>query len=459
MKDKKYLIDTSVILDNPHNLVALYQNGSNELYISDVVLAELNGHKEDSINEKGFFAREFIRALDAGKLEESKLKTHGEDSIFKFKFKFEGIDEEIELFSINRTTYKAASKTNDLKLVEVSEDYKLSLVTNDIALKIIALSRGVDSESLRKGAVISPEKIDFTKEFSVPKSAKVKRIKEIFSEERKHNQLIINLTSKGQETGEKEFYIVGNPDPLKMDANDFKDYQVKPTNLEQKFLLRMLAMPSAEIAVITGSTGSGKTLMALQEGLRRVKDKNDSIDGIVYLRNTVNANDKASELGFRKGDQNQKLGYFAYPLFGSINFLIYNAAIGKKSKNLEEVKSEKSNAITKEGATTKFMEDYNIEVMDIAHARGVTITNKFVIFDEAQNASNATLQLLGTRLGKNSRLVILGDYRQVDHPYLSKQRNSLVTMLKKAEITDIAAIQLRKTIRSDIAKWFQENLS
>ncbi len=159
-----------------------------------------------------------------------------------------------------------------------------------------------------------------------------------------------------------------------MDANDFKDYQVKPTNLEQKFLLRMLAMPSAEIAVITGSTGSGKTLMALQEGLRRVKDKNDSIDGIVYLRNTVNANDKASELGFRKGDQNQKLGYFAYPLFGSINFLIDNAAIGKKSKNLEEVKSEKSNAITKEGATTKFMEDYNIEVMDIAHARGVTIT-------------------------------------------------------------------------------------
>ena len=42
MKDKKYLIDTSVILDNPHNLVALYQNGSNELYISDVVLAELD---------------------------------------------------------------------------------------------------------------------------------------------------------------------------------------------------------------------------------------------------------------------------------------------------------------------------------------------------------------------------------------------------------------------------------
>ncbi len=44
--------------------------------------------------------------------------------------------------------------------------------------------------------------------------------------------------------------------------------------------------------------------------------------------------------------------------------------------------------------------------------------NKFVIFDEAQNASNATLQLLGTRLGKNSRLVILGDYRQVRPPLL-----------------------------------------
>ncbi len=89
--------------------------------------------------------------MDAGKLEESKLKTHGEDSIFKFKFKFEGIDEEIELFSINRTTYKVASKTNDLKLVEVSEDYKLSLVTNDIALKIIALSKRCRFRIFKKG--------------------------------------------------------------------------------------------------------------------------------------------------------------------------------------------------------------------------------------------------------------------------------------------------------------------
>jgi len=69
------------------------------------------------------------------------------------------------------------------------------------------------------------------------------------------------------------------------------------------------------------------------------------------------------------------------------------------------------------------------------------------------------LKLIGTRIGKGSKLVLMGDFRQVDHPYLTKNRNALVAMLKKAEEDDsIAAIQLRNTIRSDIANWFQENI-
>ena len=94
----------------------------------------------------------------------------------------------------------------------------------------------------------------------------------------------------------------------------------------------------------------------------------------------------------------------------------------------------------------------------IAHARGITIGKKFVIFDEAQNASNATIKLIGTRMGEESKIVFLGDWAQIDHPYLSKFRNGAVTLLKKALNSDfVAGIQLKQTIRSDIAKWFGDN--
>ncbi|MFW6308152.1 MAG: PhoH family protein, partial [Campylobacterales bacterium] len=74
-------------------------------------------------------------------------------------------------------------------------------------------------------------------------------------------------------------------------------------------------------------------------------------------------------------------------------------------------------------------------------------------------SSNATAKLIGTRIGEDSRIVFLGDWAQIDHPYLSKFRNGLVTMLKKAKEDDfVSGIQLRHTIRSEVAGWFQKNL-
>ena len=111
-------------------------------------------------------------------------------------------------------------------------------------------------------------------------------------------------------------------------------------------------------------------------------------------------------------------------------------------------------------ATEYFMKKHNISIIDIAHARGITISRKFVIFDEVQNASNATVKLIGTRMGEESRIVFLGDLKQIDHPYLSRNRNGLATLLKIASSDDyIAAINLKQTIRSEIAGWFEDRFN
>ncbi len=496
---KRFLLDTSVIIDSPENLVSLSQNGENELFITDVVLKELNGHKEDNLQEKGFMARSFIRSLDQGiLLTEKSLVQHKEklsskkkketrvfhqnetdktakvgDSIHTFKCLFEGFSTAIPLTVITRTKYDQASNTNDLKIAEIAKDYSLELITNDISLKIIAISNNIVASSMKKDRVDTPESIDFRKIYFATPEKKETVLKEIISKEKSHTQIILKELAPKQSpkdadypSGREAYYLINGTGAIQIDGesdgDSYKDYRVKPLNIEQKFylnLLRNLNPSNNGILVVTGSTGSGKTLMALQEGIRRVSDPDDKIDGIVYMRNTVTANDNVAELGFRKGDQNTKLGYFAYPLYGAINFILENS-FGKNKEKLSEISdANKRSATTKEQHTEEFMARYNIEVMDIAHARGITISNKFIIFDELQNSSLATLKLVGSRVGKNSLIILMGDFEQVDHPYLTKNRNALVSMLKKATTDSrLAGIQLRETIRSVTADWFQKSI-
>ncbi len=464
---KKYLIDTSVIIDNPAlNLKAIYQEGQNDIFITEVVLQELDKHKISINVEVGSSARSFFRSVQSNEFQRTgafELKNK-HDSIYQTELNFEELNSPIKIFIINRKEKEyviSKSEPNDLKILEIAKDYNLTLITNDISFKVIAISEGVKAESLKINEVSSPEKIDFLFEYNIEESVLNNPLTErialenIYKNQKKWNQIVINECKDSVPTGKKRFYIVNGIGLLKAksEESDFKDYVVKPKNLEQKFYAELLSMPFNVLAV-TGSTGSGKTLLAVQEGIRRVQDPKSPIDGIVYMRYTVNTTDKHAELGFRAGGEDEKLSYFNYPLNAAINFYLEKEIKNKKNKE----DCEKSGIYLNE-FTTNFMKENNIVVTDIAHTRGITLSKKFVIFDEIQNAPNSILQLIGTRIGQDTVIVLMGDFRQVDHPYLSKTRNSLVTLLNVAEKDPmVTAIQLKSTIRSEIAEWFQENI-
>ena len=349
---------------------------------------------------------------------------------------------------------------NDTKIIAIAKDYNLTLLTNDISLKIRALTQNLNAQSLFRDRVENPEKIDFWQSFEIHKDENLSSLEanERFGKLKNWSLLELieldNTDSSMYRTGKKSFgfKVNGKCEIANLDEmiEENKPY-ITPANLEQKMLYAMLLHPKNLISIVTGATGSGKTLIALQAGLSLLK--NGDVEGIIYLRNTVTATDKEAELGFRKGDESQKLSYFMYPLYSAINCMIDKLQQGSLAKRIEyrgEVKS-----IEKMEATEYFLQKHKIEVLDIAHARGITIANKFIIFDEVQNASNATIKLIGTRVGEGSRIVFLGDWAQIDHPYLSKFRNGALSLLQKAVSDDmIAAMQLRQTIRSDIARWF-----
>ena len=474
-----YLLDTSVILDDPANILTISQNNQNIVVISNVILEELNTQKDDMRSEAGFYAREFFRLADdalGAPVSEQELpeclhttrKHH--DQYYKLSFTFDHalydeVIESIDLYIVHREIYRVShtfseSKgLNDAKISEIAQDYHLVLLTNDIAFKIAAQIKGIAAQSIRNARVEHPEKITFAHTYHYSREPSVKKDTHHNFEQLTFIQEAAGQNSEIYETGIQKYALALNNtlewcDFDKRFGEFFDEMLVRPINLEQKFYFCMLTHPQNHITVVAGATGSGKTLMALQAGLELYNE--GVVEGIVYARNTVTSNDQQAELGFRKGDEEQKLGYFMYPLYAAINFTIENQTRHSIDSQIEY--TGMTNSVKRENATEHFMTKHHIEVMDIAHMRGTTISRKFVIIDEAQNMTQATLKLIGTRMGSDTRLVVMGDPRQIDHPFLSKRRNALVTLLNKAQHSDfVAGIQLRHTIRSEVATWFDKN--
>ena len=137
MGKKKYLLDTSIILDDIENLIYLYQDGENDIFISEVVLEELD-KKKDLQNELGYFSREFFRAINSNDVIKNQCDSIADDMIYKMNFKNKTI--ELPLYIIYRPKYKTQNLDyglNDSRILEIAKDYDFVLLTNDISLKML----------------------------------------------------------------------------------------------------------------------------------------------------------------------------------------------------------------------------------------------------------------------------------------------------------------------------------
>ena len=113
------------------------------------------------------------------------------------------------------------------------------------------------------------------------------------------------------------------------------------------------------------------------------------VDRIVLSRPAVEAGER---LGFLPGDMKEKVDPYMQPLYDALNDFL-------PSKQVEKLMAEK-----------------RIEIAPLAFMRGRTLSNAFVVLDEAQNATTMQMKMFLTRLGEGSRMVVTGDRTQVDLP-------------------------------------------
>ena len=178
---------------------------------------------------------------------------------------------------------------------------------------------------------------------------------------------------------------------------------------------------NSTITLLAGSAGSGKTLLACQIGLEKLFMR--EVDKVIITRPTVSK----EEIGFLPGDLREKMDPWVQPIYQNM-YLLYDK---------EKVE--------------KYINDGFIEIVPVSFMRGRTFVNSVVIVDEAQNVTHEQMEMIVTRIGKGSKMIICGDDNQVD---LKQKRDSGFKFLYSAskKIKNLEAISLKQNHRDPIVE-------
>lgn len=184
------------------------------------------------------------------------------------------------------------------------------------------------------------------------------------------------------------------------------------------------AIREHELTFAVGPAGTGKTYLAMALAVAALRNK--EVERIVLTRPAVEAGEK---LGFLPGDLSQKVDPYLRPLFDAL---------------YEMMGAESYQRLQERGA---------LEVAPLAYMRGRTLSDSFIILDEAQNTTPEQMKMFLTRFGAGSRVVVTGDATQTDLPY-GKQSGLLQALEVLKEIPEIAIIRLSQSdvVRHDLVQ-------
>lgn len=232
-------------------------------------------------------------------------------------------------------------------------------------------------------------------------------------------EILYTKVSKGISIGEQEVKAAvrmsGDSHSDESDAKDLNDIVLKtkkryiyPRSARQaKYIQEMM---KNELVFGLGPAGTGKTYLAVALAVAMMLEGN--IDKIILSRPAVEAGEN---LGFLPGDLKEKVDPYLRPLYDALYEMLPAEQVDKKLALGE------------------------IEIAPLAFMRGRTLSNSFIILDEAQNTTPMQMKMFLTRLGENSRMVVNGDLSQVDLPrgVISGLRDALDTLHNVSNISSV----------------------
>ena len=465
MAKKTYVLDTSVLLTD-FDSINKFEN--NDIVIPLKVLEEVDRHKkrQDSV---GSNARSFIRILDSlrekGSLEKGVRIEKGK-----------GIARVVTYDNVkSRLPAALTPGIADHMILETAlsekdnspKTRKVILVSRDINMRVIADSVGMLTQDYNSSQVVENTNKIYSGQASILVDDEL--IDQFYAGEdiylphelvaaqntKLYPNMFIMLVSSSNEkkTALCKFNSHNNPVERLVDFKNELQWGVHPRNKEQKFAFNLLMDPDIHLVTLIGQAGSGKTLCAIAAGMEQSvsfgtmfsKKSSNMFDKIKYDLDPSSQHEEdlyrklvvsrpiqpmGRDIGFLPGSMEEKMLPWLKPIQDNIQFIM-----GNDKTMLQNM-----------------MESGSIELEALTYIRGRSISNAFIIVDEAQNLTALEVKTIITRAGEGTKIVLTGDIEQIDNVYTNETSNGLTYAIEKFKHSPLAGhVSFKKGERSKLA--------
>jgi PhoH-like ATPase len=442
--EKIFVLDTNVLIHNPQSIFAF---GEQRVVIPIVVIEEIDQFKK-GIDEKSRNARQIGRYLDSlrtqGSLQEGVKTPQG--GIIQITVNNEVSNAASKLLFLNRNDNLIIGTA--LYMQNKYPDAEVTLVSKDANVRIKADCVGINAENFENDA------LRFEELYTGNENQEISQ--EVMTELREKHY----VTNTYGEFYPNEFlrlYTSEHPEEVILTRynkslnilNTLSGYKggeiygLKPRNEEQVMALDLLMDDNIRLVSLSGIAGTGKTLLAMAAGLKKVIEDN------IYSRLVVSRpiSPLGKDIGYLPGTKAEKFNPWMQPIYDNMDILL----------SLHEENNPPANGTPREKKkkTTLFdFLDYGfVELEPLTYIRGRSLPNQFIIIDEGQNLTPHEMKTIITRAGKDTKIVLTGDPYQIDIPYLDSLSNGLSIAVEKMKNEEIVGhVTLTKGERSQLAE-------
>ena len=427
---KLFVLDTNVLMHDPSSLFRFEEH---DIYLPMIVLEELDGHKK-GMTEVARNARQASRSLDALASAQGADIARGlllsgtghKSATGHLFFQTQALGNAGALSSLPQG--KADNQILGVvqALVGQHPGREVVLVSKDINMRVKARALGLHTEDYQNDKTLEDGDLLYSGALALPADFWSRHGKGMESWQQGNAtfyrvtgplvaQFLINQFVYLEAPGEPPLYArVTQIQDKSAVLKTLKDYThaknavwgVTARNREQNFALNLLLDPDIDFVTLTGTAGTGKTLLALAAGLTQVLDDRRFTE-IIMTRATVNVGE---DIGFLPGTEEEKMGPWMGALDDNLEFLAKGDGTGA---------GEWGRAATNELIRSR------IKIKSMNFMRGRTFMNKWVIIDEAQNLTPKQMKTLITRAGPKTKMICMGNLAQIDTPYLTEGSSGL----------------------------------
>ena len=450
---KNYVLDTNVLLHDP---ACIYSFQGNNVILPLVVLEELDSLKSRE-GLGGCQARQAVRELS--KIVEGKAQQSIRDGIALGK----SITLKIEMngyHNMEEYTDELDLKKNDnrillttLSIRKREPETAAILVSKDICMRLKAEAFGLQTEDYETDRIVLDDLYAGHAEAVLP-SKDIDRIYDTGLPCPKRIRLCPNqfVLLRAKEEPARSSLVRFNGERLvPLQFENRSAWGLYPLNLEQKMAFELMMDDAVKFVSVTGGAGSGKTILATAVALEKVIEQH-AYRRIVFVRPVIPAGE---DIGFLPGNEEEKLRPWMGSFYDAFESLMYCGRGRKPRKNCSD------DNLMADSILENFRNSGVIDMKTFTYMRGRTLSDAFVIVDEAQETTPHIAKLMLTRAGQNSKFVFIGDPtdNQIDNALVDSRSNGLVYLVEKLKESSLTGhVTLNQVERSPLARLAEKTL-